>query len=87
MPYYPLNKPYKIYTEDFLTEKGHGDFDTRAYFYILTPKGDKVIINRFFKEVEVENIEEYKYSSYHPTVWKEITEDEYNIRKNNRVNK
>ncbi len=50
MPYMPENKAYLIYTEDFLAYPENGDFDTVGYLYCITPKGERVEINRYFKE-------------------------------------
>lgn len=67
MPYYPVKEKYKLYTEDFLTDKANGDFDTKGYFYCITPDGGKVGINRFFAEKNRE--------------WTEISKEEYEKRK------
>lgn len=67
MPYYPQKGKYKVYTEDFLTDVKNGDFDTKAFFYCITPEGEKVEINRFFAE------KDYK--------WVEISKEEYEQRK------
>lgn len=48
MPYRPPVRPYKVYTEDFLYDPKNGDFDTVAFFYILTPEGEKVEVNKFY---------------------------------------
>jgi hypothetical protein len=66
MPYFP-GEPIKVYCEDFLTNRKNGDFDTVGIFYAIKPDGEKVEINRFFKESE--------------DGWKEIDEAEYNERK------
>jgi len=66
MPYFP-GKPIKVYCEDFLTDRKNGDFDTVGIFYAIKPDGEKVEINRFFKESE--------------DGWKEIDEAEYINRK------
>ena len=66
MPYCPPDKPTKVYCSDFLTDRKNGDFDTRAIFYALRPDGERIEINRFFKEGE--------------TGWDEITEEEYRER-------
>lgn len=42
MPYTPSNKPYKVYTQTFLVNTKHGDFDTRAVMYIEDPNGKKL---------------------------------------------
>lgn len=66
MPYYPAGKPIAVYCEDFLTNKKNGDFDTRGIFYAIKPDGEKIEINRFFKEAK--------------DGWNEIDEAEYNER-------
>lgn len=66
MPYFP-GEPIKVYCEDFLTDRKNGDFDTVGIFYAIKPDGEKVEINRFFKESE--------------NGWDEIDEVEYNERK------
>lgn len=50
MPYIPEDKPYYIYTEDFLVDPRNDDYDTRAILHAVTPFGEKVQINRYFKE-------------------------------------
>lgn len=50
MPYMPENEPFKVYCEDILTDRKNGDFDTVAIFYTIKPDGEKVEINRYFKE-------------------------------------
>jgi len=81
MPYFP-GKPIKVYCEYFLTDRKNGDFDfvklqktignrpliwTVGIFYAIKPDGEKIEINRFFKESE--------------DGWDEIDEVEYNERK------
>lgn len=66
MPYCPPDNPTKVYCSDFLTDRKNGDFDTRAIFYAIRPDGERIAINRFFKEGE--------------TGWDEITEEEYRER-------
>lgn len=65
MPYMPYDKPFKVYTEDFLVDPKNGDYDTRGMLYIITPDGEKMEINRYFKEVEngFEEIDEAEYLS------------------------
>ena len=70
MPYSP-GKAIVVYCEDFLTDKKNGDFDTRGVFYALKHDGEKIEINRFFKEVN--------------GGWDEINEDEYNERKSIKI--
>ena len=67
MPYYPTNDPYKLYMEDFLLDPENGDFDTQGFFYLITPDGDRVEVNKFYKAQDDE--------------WVEIGVEEYNDRK------
>ena len=73
MPYIPDDKPYKVFVEDFLYNDQNGDFDTVGIMYVIKPNGDRIDINRYYKE---EN---------HKMV--EITEDEYNNRKSSLIRK
>ena len=66
MPYYPPDKPTKVYCSDFLTDRKNGYFDTVGMFYAIRPDGERIEINRFFKEGEDD--------------WIEITEAEYGER-------
>ncbi|UWO24065.1 hypothetical protein [Marvinbryantia formatexigens] len=50
MPYCPEDKPFVVYREDFLTDAKNGDYDTVAFLYLTKPDGERVEINRFFKE-------------------------------------
>ena len=68
MPYYPNINTYKVYCEEFLFDEQNGDFDTVGIFYVIDPNGNKVEINRYFKEGE-----------NHSFV--EIDEDEYEKRR------
>ena len=68
MPYMPDNKPIKIYCEEFLTDRKNGDFDTLGILYAIIPDGNRVNINRFFKDSESGD------------GWDEINMDEYNER-------
>lgn len=53
MPYFPFNKPFKVYTEDFLTDSKNGDYDTMGLLYVIDPHGNRIEINRYFKEASV----------------------------------
>lgn len=57
MPYLPESKPYKVICDDFLTNRNNGDYDTVGIYYVIKPDGEKVEINRFFKEGEEDYIE------------------------------
>ena len=66
MPYFPTDKPYKVWEHELLTDRKNGDFDTKHIVSVTTPEGEVVVINRYFKETE--------------DGWKEINENEYNER-------
>ena len=74
MPYMPEEKPFKVYCEDFLTDRKNGDFDTVGILYIIEPSGNKTDICRFFKPGE------------DGRDWDEIDENEYLERKANAIN-
>ena len=63
MPYMPLIDAYRVYTEDFLVDPKNGDYDTVGILYAVTPQGEKVEINRYFKETPVgfDEINEKEY--------------------------
>ena len=67
MPYYPITAKYKFYTEDFLTDKANGDYDTKGFLYCITPQGERIEINRFFGEINKQ--------------WVEISKEQYEERK------
>lgn len=57
MPYFPESKPFRVYCEEFLTDRKNGDFDTVGILYVIKPDGERVKINRYFKEGEKDFIE------------------------------
>jgi len=67
LPYYPMNKKFKIYSEDFLTDKNNGDYDTIGYLYMITPDDKRIELNIFRSEVNGK--------------WVDITKEEYEERK------
>ena len=69
MPYMPMDKPYKVYCKELLTDRKNGDFDTVAIFYIDTPEGERVQVNQYFKEGSENN-----------EPWTEIPADEWEER-------
>lgn len=71
MPYMPKEKPYKIYTQEFLTDKKNGDFDTKAILYMISPEGEKIELNIFEAEVDRK--------------WQKISKEEYIERFKNRI--
>lgn len=68
MPYYPSSTPYKFYVRDILTDPKNGDFDTVGIFYVITPEGEKIHVNRYFKSSDTE------------TGWEEIDAAEWSER-------
>ena len=73
MPYSPKSKSYKIYTEDFLTDRSKGDYDTVGYLYMITPEGERIELNKFYHEFN--RHEEMK----------EITKEEYEELKKRKI--
>lgn len=73
MPYMPDEKSFKVYCEDFLTDRKNGDFDTIGILYVIEPNGNKTDIYRFFKSGEDGH------------GWDEIDENEYLERKVNAI--
>ena len=67
LPYWPPEKKYEIHTMEYLTDRKNGDWDTKAYLYIICPDGKRIDVNRYFGETN--------------DGWQEITEEEYNNRK------
>lgn len=63
LPYYPYTDPYKVYVQEVLSDENNGDFDTIAIYSVVDPVGNKVNINRFFKEGEnsFEEIDEAEF--------------------------
>lgn len=67
MPYFPANKPYRVYSEEFLVDPKNGDYDTWALLYIETPEGEKIELNQYWCEKDGKAIQ--------------ITKEEYEDRK------
>lgn len=72
MPYLG-GETYKVYDSDFLYDENNGDFDTVKIHYILKPDGEKITVDRYFKETEEGMVE--------------IDLDEYSERYEKRVKK
>ena len=53
MPYAPYDKQYVIHAEECLVNPKRGDYDTVGYLYVVTPEGEKININRFYKDTGV----------------------------------
>lgn len=73
LPYYPTSNKFCIYSEDFLTDKVNGDFDTIGIFYMITPEFKRIEINRYFKSDKDED-------------WTEISKEVYYERKAKALN-
>ena len=82
MPYMPCDKSFKVCFETFLIDKKHGDFDTKAVLYLTKPDGERVEINRYFREPESDIEEKHTYHG-----WIEISKEEYEERKARRIDK
>lgn len=65
MPYWPT-QPIKVYQKDLLADPKNGDFDTVAILYLIKPDGERVEVNRYFKETTDD--------------WAEIDRAEYDLR-------
>lgn len=65
LPYYPTIEKYKICAETHLKNSKNSNCYTRAIWWVITPRGKKVEINRFFTFMETD------------MKWVEITKDEY----------
>jgi hypothetical protein len=74
MPYVPKRGKYKIYAQTFLTDKKHGDFDTKGILYVITPDGERVDLNIYRTEGDDGN-------------WKDITKEEYEELLSRRIDK
>lgn len=75
MPYMPDTEPAYIFTEELLTDRKNGDFDTKAVYYAELPNGTRVDINRYFCEPPKDHDGELYYG------WLEINEEEFKQRK------
>lgn len=67
-PYMPTDKPFRIYTEDFMAHEKNGDFDTVRALYLIKPNGELVEVNRYFAYDDGYDIQE-------------IDKDEYELRR------
>lgn len=74
MPYTPKQGKYKIYAQTFLTDKKHGDFDTKGILYVITPEGERVDLNMYRTEGD-------------DGKWRDITKEEYDELLSKRVDK
>lgn len=80
MPYYPT-EPYKVYGELILSDaelKKYTDWDYEAFYYILTPEGEKIELNKFFKVFDANPKRDIK------DIDVEISKEEFENVKNNK---
>lgn len=63
-PYMPTDKPFRIYTEDFLAYKKNGDYDTVGALYLVKPNGERVEVNRYFTYDDGCDIQEIDKDEY-----------------------
>lgn len=63
MPYTPASDRIKVYTKECLTDPKNGDYDTVGVMHAIKPDGERVEINRYFKES--------------PDGWVDITAEEF----------
>ena len=74
LPYYPVKGKYRIYEQTFLTDKSHGDFDTKGILYMLTPDNKRIDLNIYKTESDDGG-------------WKLITKEEYDELLSRRIDK
>lgn len=64
LPYMPNSRPDVVVCDELLTDRKNGDYDTLAILYVKKADGERVEVNRYFKENEVSfteiSLEEYK---------------------------
>mgnify|MGYP003292787883 CR=1 FL=1 len=72
MPYSPYNTHYEVYCEEYLVDHNIGDWDTEAWYYLITPNGEKVELNKFYK---------YTEDAYGNNIQTEITVEEFDERR------
>lgn len=63
MPYLPATSPFKVFVHTMLVDPENGDYDTLHIQHVIKPDGDKVMINRYYKEENHKLIEinEWEY--------------------------
>lgn len=74
MPYNPQPGKFEIYAQTFLVDKAHGDFDTRALLYVITPDGKRIDLNIYQTDDDKGG-------------WKRITKEEYDALFERRLDK
>lgn len=64
MPYWPREKGYMLYAEDFLVDPANGDYDTVGYLYAIDPDGNKIEVNRYYAEKGPGPLVEISFDEY-----------------------
>lgn len=70
MPYFPPTRQIKVVRDICLVDPKYGDYDTMVILYAIMPDGERVNIDKYYKEVTDPD-----------KVFDEITEREYYARK------
>ena len=84
LPYMPPTYPDKVYRTDLLTDRKNGDFDTVGIFHIVKPDGEKIEVNRFFKEAE-NGWEEIRIAEYEERMDLDTARREQEAKDENKV--
>lgn len=63
MPYMPEDGHDVIICDELLTDPENGDYDTKAILYVIRTNGERIDINRYFKETD-EGFEEISEEEY-----------------------
>lgn len=56
MPYIPSNEKFKVYGDDFLLDVKNEVFDHKAFLYVITPDGEKIELDEYYKVVNGEMV-------------------------------
>lgn len=81
-PYMPATIHYKVYIEEWLTDRKNGDLDTIRISHVITPDGEKVPINRYYADIDGV----YRRVSY-LTYRKRVAQHKRRVRKEERAQK
>lgn len=58
LPYCPPNGRYEVYRETFASDGVSDGYDMLAVLYVITPNGERVEVNRYWRETENGEMEE-----------------------------
>ena len=81
MPYMPASNKFKVYCEEFLTDRKNGDFDTVGVIYLIKPDGEKVDVGRYFGELDgkMRRISKEVYENRRKMATDRIKKEENNV--------